>query len=164
MEDKTKDDIALAKELLKSKGYSINEFTRNIYANGELAANHVKRLHPTCSFGMERFETPDGCIIPKHSRVYISGPIAHYDLDERMAAFKNVEYELADDNLFPVNPFNNGLPQPGDWRDHMRVDILLLLSCDYIIFLPHWYESKGCRLELYIAASTGIKVYKFIRE
>lgn len=90
--------------------------------------------------------------------VYISGPIAHYDIEERRQAFQKAETMLARLGFTPVNPMKNGLPQPGDWRQHMRVDIRMLLSCHYIYFLPDWQLSKGCRLELDVAMSCGLQV------
>lgn len=95
------------------------------------------------------------------ARVYISGPIAHYDLEERKAVFKAAKKQLRKMGYLPVNPMDNGLPQPGDWRDHMRADISNLLHCQYIYFLPEWQYSKGCRLELDVAMSCGLKVLKF---
>lgn len=90
-------------------------------------------------------------------KVYISGAIAHHDMDERKAAFKAAEMRLREDGYRPVNPFNNGLPQPGDWRQHMKVDIGLLLQCDHIYMLRGWWESKGAKLELDVATSCGLK-------
>lgn len=89
-------------------------------------------------------------------KIYISGAIAHYDLAERKAAFKSAEARLLSAGYSPINPFNNGLPQPGDWRQHMRVDIGLLLQCDYIYMLKDWWLSKGCKLELDVATSCGL--------
>ena len=90
--------------------------------------------------------------------VYISGAIAHHDLRERMAAFSAAEERLKAMGLVPFNPFKNGLPQPGDWREHMRVDIKALLECDAIYMLRGWEMSKGCKLELDVASSCGIEV------
>lgn len=81
-------------------------------------------------------------------KIYISGAIAHYDLDERKAAFKAAEALLRAKGYKPINPFNNGLPQPGDWRKHMKVDIGLLLQCDYIYMLKDWWVSKGGKATL----------------
>jgi hypothetical protein len=52
----------------------------------------------------------------------------------------------------------NGLPQPGDWRQHMRIDIANLLRCQYIYLLDGWQYSKGCRLELDVAMSCGLHI------
>ena len=93
-----------------------------------------------------------------NKKVYISGAIAHYDLEERKAAFGNAERFLALKGYNPVNPFKNGLPDEAHWREHMRADIALLLGCDYIYMLRGWELSKGAKLELDVASSCGIKV------
>lgn len=92
------------------------------------------------------------------AKVYISGAIAHYDLEERRRAFDQAERYLALKGYEPVNPFKNGLPDEAHWREHMRVDIGLLLDCDYIYMLQDWELSKGAKLELDVASSCGIKV------
>jgi hypothetical protein len=91
------------------------------------------------------------------NKVYISGAIAHRDFEERKAAFKAAADYLRSMGYSPVNPFENGLPQPGDWRQHMKVDIGLLLQCQCIYMLDGWWESKGAKLELDVASSCGIK-------
>ena len=91
-------------------------------------------------------------------KCYISGAIAHHDLKERMAAFDLAACQLEMQGYVPVNPFNNGVPQSEHWTAHMRADIGLLLGCDYIYMLKGWELSKGCKLELDVATSCGIKV------
>ena len=90
--------------------------------------------------------------------MYISGAIAHYDLEERKAAFESAERFLSLKGFDPVNPFKNGLPDGAHWREHMRADIALLLGCDYIYMLRGWELSKGAKLELDVASSCGIEV------
>lgn len=91
-------------------------------------------------------------------KVYISGAIAHYDLDERMAAFDHAARYLSIKGYEPINPFENGISQEAHWKEHMRVDIGLLLTCDYIYMLRGWELSKGAKLELDVASSCGIQV------
>lgn len=91
-------------------------------------------------------------------RIYISGAIAHHDLQERMETFGKAEEHLACQGWYPVNPFNNGVPQSAHWREHMRADIMLLLGCEAIYMLRGWELSKGAKLELDVASSCGIKV------
>ena len=93
-----------------------------------------------------------------NKRVYISGAIAHHDISERKRAFAAAETELKKLGMEPVNPFRNGLPEDADWRQHMRVDIGLLLGCGYVYMLKGWELSKGAKLELDVASSCGIKV------
>ncbi len=91
-------------------------------------------------------------------KVYISGAIAHYDLDDRMAAFDHAARYLSLKGYEPVNPFENGVSQDAHWTEHMRTDIALLLDCDCIYMLQGWELSKGAKLELDVASSCGIQV------
>lgn len=91
-------------------------------------------------------------------KVYISGAIAHYNIDERKGAFLDAENRLRAMGFNPVNPFKNGLPDEAHWREHMWADIRLLLDCEYIYMLKDWELSKGAKLELDVASSCGIKV------
>ena len=81
--------------------------------------------------------------------VYISGAIAHLDIEERKAAFNAAEQRLKAAGMIPFT---------ADWREHMRVDIKALLECDAIYMLRGWEMSKGCKLELDVASSCGIEV------
>jgi hypothetical protein len=94
----------------------------------------------------------------KQKRVYISGAIAHYDLEERRQAFGRAAALLRGEGCEVFNPFENGLPQTADWREHMRVDIRALVDCDSIYMLKGWELSKGAKLELDVASSCGIPV------
>ena len=93
-----------------------------------------------------------------NKKIYISGAIAHHDIDARRAAFAAAARKLRSEGYTPVNPFENGLPQSADWRKHMRVDIGLLVQCDRIYMLRGWELSKGAKLELDVASSSGIQV------
>ena len=93
-----------------------------------------------------------------NKRIYISGAIAHHDIDERKAAFAAAARRLKSEGYTPVNPFENGLPDSEDWRRHMRVDIGMLLQCGRIYMLRGWEFSKGAKLELDVASSCGIEV------
>lgn len=92
-------------------------------------------------------------------KVYISGAIAHMDLDERRAAFAAAASLWRSRGYDVFNPFENGLSQDEDWRRHMRIDIRALTDCDYIYMLRGWELSKGAKLELDVASSCGIGVW-----
>lgn len=91
-------------------------------------------------------------------KVYISGAIAHYGMEERRASFALAASELRERGFEPVNPFENGVPEDAHWMAHMKADIALLLGCDYIYMLNGWELSKGAKLEFDVASSCGIKV------
>ena len=91
-------------------------------------------------------------------KVYISGPIAGYDLKERKRAFQKVKEKLYKRGYIPVNPFENGLPDDAHWREHMKADIAMLVKCDRIYMMTDWHLSKGCKLEFDVATSCGIDI------
>jgi hypothetical protein len=95
-------------------------------------------------------------------RVYISLPIAHYDLNERKEYAQRVE-DMLSHFYSVVNPFKNGLPEDADWKVHMRKDIQDLLTCDAIFMCNGWETSVGCKLEFDVATSCGLEVLYEIR-
>lgn len=92
-------------------------------------------------------------------KIYISGAISHHDLSERKNAFEETARFCEACGFASVNPFDNGLPQPGDWREHMKADLKMLLECDAICMMDGWEQSKGCKLEHDVASSCGLTVY-----
>ena len=95
------------------------------------------------------------------SKIYISGPISHYDYSERKRTFLRVQQALEKKGHEVFNPMFNGLPTDADTHEHMRVDFQMLLQCDTILMLPKWNHSAGCTLELNMAVSIGCEV-KFL--
>lgn len=90
-------------------------------------------------------------------KIYISLPIAHYDLDERMDYAERVEKMLENDGYIPVNPFDNGLTDKDQIEKHMKADFKLLLDCDKIFMCKGWEKSRGCLAEFNMAVNCGIK-------
>lgn len=68
---------------------------------------------------------------------------------------KRLGYEVS-------NPASHGTGE-GSWADYMRRDITDMLVCDGIALLPNWGDSKGARLEIFIATELEIP-YKPITE
>ena len=96
-------------------------------------------------------------------KIYISLPIAHYDLEERRRYAQGVEDALS--HFYEVvNPLKNGMPEDADWHEHMRVDIKNLLECDKIFMCRGYEASKGCKLELDVATSCGLGVIYEVQE
>ena len=92
-------------------------------------------------------------------KIYISGPISGYDIEERRAAFAAVERMLREEGLEVVNPLNMAFPEDCTHEQYMRVDIALLIGCDYIYLMKGWYGSLGAVTEYLVACSAGIDVY-----
>ena len=94
----------------------------------------------------------------ERKKIYISGAISHYDLEERKAAFNASDRFLSLKGYEAVNPFDNGVSDDADWREHMRADIRVLVGCDGIYMLQGWEQSKWAKLELDVASSCGLNV------
>lgn len=91
-------------------------------------------------------------------KVYISGPISGFDMEERKEAFKKAEKILKRKGFIPVNPLENGLDEKEPWILHMKADIKMLLECDAIYLMTGWRYSRGCRIEYNIAVNIGFKL------
>ena len=91
-------------------------------------------------------------------KIYISGKITGLPINEAKRKFDKAEELLNEKGMETVNPFNNGLRLTDNWKDHLICDIENLLHCDAIYMLNDWFESKGARIEKYIAEECGITV------
>ena len=103
-------------------------------------------------------------------KIYISGPITGYDLDERRQTFDKARKEIekwverwnklshshTEVAIFPPpHAYKEGMT----YAQIMRYDIEQLLTCDMICFMKGWRESKGCNVEEQVARACGIKVF-----
>ena len=98
-------------------------------------------------------------------KVYISGPITGYDLQERRTAFARAAEYIRRKGGQPVNPLELGY-DPGrmDYAAHMGTDIAALLRCDTVMFLPGWHASDGCTLEFAAARIYGKHIIFYAEE
>lgn len=70
-----------------------------------------------------------------------------------------------------MNPSTHSRPPlaPPEWSErqkyayYMGRDIEKLLLCDAVYFCEGWQESRGCRVESYIAETNGLKPYHDLR-
>jgi hypothetical protein len=90
-------------------------------------------------------------------RAYIAGPMSGLP-QHNYPAFLSAEATVAAAGFVPINPAKNGLPADAPWERHMRRDIGLLVTCDVIVMLPGWSQSRGATLENKIARTLGMKV------
>ena len=91
-------------------------------------------------------------------KIYISGKISGTDLTETRKRFAAVAEATKKLGYEPVNPFENGLSEHDSWEAHMFKDIADLLHCHAIYMLQGWEDSKGARIEHYIATEIGIPI------
>nr|DAQ61474.1 MAG TPA: protein of unknown function (DUF4406) [Caudoviricetes sp.] len=91
-------------------------------------------------------------------KIYISGKISGTDLIETRKRFAAVAKAMKRIGVEPVNPLENGLSEHDTWEAHIIKDIADLLHCNAIYMLQGWQESKGARIEHYIATEIGIPI------
>ena len=91
-------------------------------------------------------------------KIYISGKISGTNLTETRKRFAAVAKAMKRIGVEPVNPLENGLSEHDTWKAHMLKDIADLLQCKAIYMLQGWKESKGARIEYYIATKIGIPI------
>ena len=91
-------------------------------------------------------------------KIYISGKISGTNLTETRARFAAAAKATKRLGYEPVNPFENGLTEHDTWEAHISKDIADLLHCKAIYMLQGWQESKGARIEHYIAIEIGIHI------
>jgi hypothetical protein len=91
-------------------------------------------------------------------KVYISGKISGLEYYQAQEKFKLTADALKLLGCEPVNPFDNGLTENDPWTKHMAIDIEMLMQCEAIALLSNWKDSKGARIEHYIAKEMGLLV------
>jgi Domain of unknown function (DUF4406)/Domain of unknown function (DUF6378) len=97
---------------------------------------------------------------------YISGPMRGYP-DHNYPAFFRAESELArflECTLVPacgegfeiINPARNfGGDKTREQKEYLKVDIVHVTQCDFVVLLPGWEKSEGAKLEVAVAEATG---------
>ena len=90
-------------------------------------------------------------------RVYISGKITGLPFDEVVDAFEAAGKQIEAWGYTPVDPT---LIQIYDltYEEYMRIDFVLLESCDAIYMMKNWGDSPGARRELEHAQKIGKEI------
>lgn len=104
-------------------------------------------------------------------RTYVAGPMSGYpDLNFPAFHARAAEERAAGHEVINPAEINGGAyelaacatmstEQLADhWRDCMRKDITLLITCDRIVMLDGWTRSRGATLEHHIARALGMEV------
>ena len=89
------------------------------------------------------------------TRIYIAGPMSGLP-DFNYPAFNAEASRLRALGYHVENPATN--PAQSDWPGYMRVAIRQMLTCDMVVLLPGWADSRGAILERSIAMKLDIPV------
>lgn len=97
---------------------------------------------------------------------YVAGPMTNrrgynYPLFGRAA--EHVRAELGAQVISPheLDHGDGGLLGTIPWEEYIRIDLEALLTCDGIVLLKDWEQSRGARLEYRIAAELGYYFYEY---
>jgi len=94
--------------------------------------------------------------------IYISGPISLGGscTEEEVIAFTAIFTQWAKSlrhvGHTVINPCE--VPQQDSWEAYMRYGMRAVANCDRVVALPRWEESRGARLEIFVARELGIPV------
>jgi hypothetical protein len=88
-------------------------------------------------------------------RIYLSGPMSGLP-DMNYPAFNAEATRLRAMGFHVENPAEN--PEQSSWEDYMKAAIIQMLSCEVVVMLPGWSESRGALIERELALRLGLKV------
>jgi nucleoside 2-deoxyribosyltransferase len=92
-------------------------------------------------------------------RLYLAGPMSGY-AEHNFPEFNRVAALLCAQGYEVFNPAENA---DGDVRRprsfYMRRDIPALMNCEAIAALPHWQQSRGACLEMWIAIDLDMPIF-----
>ena len=86
-------------------------------------------------------------------KVFISGKIT--DNPNYKQEFNIVEAQLKQMGFKVMNPAI--LPEGFNWKDYMAICKEMLMSCEVVVFLPNYKDSRGARQELRWAEKYNLK-------
>jgi len=90
-------------------------------------------------------------------RLYVSGPMTGI-VDFNYPAFESACIALRASGYDVVSPHEVDPSLGGGWREYMRADIALLVTCDAVATLDGHENSKGAKLENHIAAELNMAI------
>ncbi|MFS2113302.1 DUF4406 domain-containing protein [Herbaspirillum frisingense] len=90
-------------------------------------------------------------------RIYVAGPMTGLPA-LNFPAFHAAAAELRAQGFDVVNPAEINADPAAGWVACMRLDIAQLVTCDEILMLPGWENSRGATLERHIAMKLEMAV------
>ncbi len=100
----------------------------------------------------------------KGTSVYIAGPMTGIE-EFNFPAFQTAAGELYAMGVGHVKHTGHGTPpsptEAKPWETYLRDALRYMLSCNAVVVLPGWRESRGARLEVYVALELGMPVVEY---
>lgn len=95
-------------------------------------------------------------------KLYLAGPMTGLP-DYNRPAFHAAAKQLRDQGYEVANPAELDGDDREPWELWMRKALQLMLTCDWVVFLPGWRLSRGARLESLVAEELGIPRWVYAR-
>jgi hypothetical protein len=73
-------------------------------------------------------------------------------------AFNAAAAQLRAAGFHVENPAENPVPECKSWQGYMRLAVIQLATCDRIVTLPGWQDSRGARVEVDLGIALGMDV------
>lgn len=83
-------------------------------------------------------------------RIYLAGPMSGLP-DSNYPAFHAEAARLRELGYHVENPAESPKPVPETWENYMRLGLAQMLTCEALVLLPGFLDSKGAMLELSVA-------------
>ena len=88
--------------------------------------------------------------------IYIAGKVTGEDIKACKEKFSKAEFILRRKGYHTINPLRL-CPPDSNWESAMKMCIRNLIECDAIYMLNDWEESRGAKVEHYIATQLGLQ-------
>ena len=89
------------------------------------------------------------------ARWYVAGPMSGLK-ELNYPAFHGMAARLRSQGHHVENPAENPAPPCRSWEAYMRMAIAQLITCDTIVLLPGWGDSRGAKIEKRLAFDLGL--------
>lgn len=102
-------------------------------------------------------------------KYYLAGPMTGLP-DYNFPMFEKVANYLRDIGIDVASPHEIDHGETPETKGqlpygvYIRAGLKMLLECDGIIMLPNWKDSKGAKIELYVANACDMQLFKFHEE
>ena len=96
-------------------------------------------------------------------KIYISGPMSGIE-NSNFDAFNEFEKKFDPEMVKFENPAKPGHIEGYEWKDYLKMALTMMLECDTVVLLEGWQNSKGCLLELHVAKSLDMRIFKVTME
>ena len=93
-------------------------------------------------------------------RIYIAGKVTGLPFQEVEDKFMEAAGIVRHHGAVAVVPIHY-CKLDWNWHRCMKTCLALLLSCDKIMLLPDWKQSRGARIEFLVALAAGIPILKY---